>query len=111
MDAPWAARAARAAIEKERTIIGVALRGTGGSVNPGTTPFSATFASNCQAKSYGDAVAQNCMFNGQQGFCGNWWASYANTGQPLFPSEACVRDVRGGATMPWCRCMVGGGDC
>jgi hypothetical protein len=84
---------------------------TPGSVNPGTTPFSATFASNCQAKSYGDAVAQNCMFNGQQGFCGNWWASYANTGQPLFPSEACVRDVRGGATMPWCRCMVGGGDC
>lgn len=81
------------------------------SLNPGTTDFAATFASNCQAVKYDDALAQNCAFNGQQGFCGNWWASYANTGQPLFPNANCVKDVRGGATMPWCKCMVGGGDC
>ena len=40
-----------------------------GSVNPGTTDFAATFASNCQARTYDDAVAQECAFNGQQGFC------------------------------------------
>ena len=84
---------------------------TPGSVNPGTTPFAATFVSNCQAKRYDDAVSQNCAFNGQQGFCGNWWASYANTGQPLFPGEDCVKDVRGGTTMPWCKCMVTGEAC
>ena len=31
------------------------------------------------------------------------------TGQPLWPSESCERDVRNGVTMPWCKCMVGGG--
>ena len=42
---------------------------------------------------------------------GNWWASYSDTKQPLFPSEDCVKDVRGQATMPWCACMVGKGSC
>jgi len=42
---------------------------TPGSVNPGNTDFAATFTSNCQAKTYDDAQAQECEFNGQQGFC------------------------------------------
>jgi hypothetical protein len=81
------------------------------SVNPGNTTFGATFTSNCQASNYTAALAQECIFNGQQGFCGNWWRGMANTGQPLFPSANCTRDVRGGATMPWCACMVGRGQC
>ena len=74
--------------------------------NPGVTHYELK-------TTYAELQQQGCILDGQLqlGFCGNWWASYANTGQPLFPSEACVRDVRGGATMPWCRCMVGGGDC
>ena len=76
------------------------------SVNPGTTPYAGTFVSNCQATSYADARAQGCSFNGEQGFCGNWWASFSDTRQPLFPSAACERDVRGGVTMPWCRSVV-----
>jgi hypothetical protein len=44
-------------------------------------------------------------------FCGNWFAQMANTAQPLFPNASCTKDVRGGATMPWCTCMVGKGGC
>ena len=76
------------------------------SVNPGTTPYAGTFVSNCQATSYADARAQGCSFNGEQGFCGNWWASFSDTRQPLFPGAACERDVRGGVTMPWCKSVV-----
>ena len=76
------------------------------SVNPGTTPYAGTFVSNCQARTWGDALAQNCGFNGQQGFCGNWWAAMSNTGQPLYPSADCQRDVRGGKPMPWCKAVV-----
>jgi len=81
------------------------------SVNPGTTPYAGSFASNCQATNYNDAQQQECAFNGQQGFCGNWWSAMNNTGQPLFPNENCVKDVRGEITMPWCSCMVGKGNC
>ena len=81
------------------------------SVNPGTTPYGMTFTSNCQATSMSEAQAQGCAFNGQQGFCGNWFAGMADTRQPLFPSGDCARDTRGGATMPWCACMVGKGGC
>ena len=72
-----------------------------------------TFTPNCQATSYTQALAQNCIFNGQQGFCGNWFAQYADTKQPLFPSSRCqcVREMRGGVAMPWCNCMVNGKDC
>ena len=82
-----------------------------GSVNPGNSSFAMTFTPNCQARNYSAALAQQCIFNGQQGFCGNWFADMSNTRQPLFPSESCARDVRGGATMPWCACMVGKGAC
>jgi len=80
-------------------------------VNPCSTDYCYTFVSNCQATNWNDARSQNCGFNGQQGFCGNWWAQMANTGQPLFPNSGCVKDVRGGVTMPWCKCMVGLGNC
>lgn len=76
------------------------------SMNPGNTSFGASFTSNCQAKTVADARMQECGFNGDQGWCGNWWMELANTQQPLFPSESCERDVRGGATMPWCKSMV-----
>ena len=65
-----------------------------------------TFTSNCQARNVTQARAQQCGFNGDQGFCGNWFSLMADTGQPLFPSADCERDVRGGATMPWCRSIV-----
>jgi len=81
------------------------------SVNPCNTDYCYTFTSNCQANSWDDAHSQNCGFNGQQGFCGNWWQKMANTGQPLFPNSNCVKDVRGGKTMPWCDCMVAKGNC
>ena len=81
------------------------------SVNPAVSDYGYVFTSNCQATSWTDARAQNCGFNGQQGFCGNWWAAMANTNQPLYPNATCVHDVRGGKTMPWCKCMVGGGSC
>ena len=64
------------------------------------------FTSNCQARSVADARAQQCGFNGDQGFCGNVFASFADTGQPLFPGANCTRDVRGGVAMPWCKAMV-----
>lgn len=51
-----------------------------GSVNPGTTDFAATFASNCQARTYEDALAQECEFNGQQGFCVRWGRAAAGGG-------------------------------
>ena len=82
-----------------------------GSVNPGVTPYAMTFTPNCQATNYSAALQQNCIFNGQQGFCGNWMSRFANTHQPNFPKEDCVKDVRGGVEMPWCACMVGKGGC
>lgn len=81
------------------------------SVNPGTTPYSLSFTSNCQATNYTEALKQNCIFNGQQGFCGNWFSLMADTKQPLFPSSNCVKDTRGGVEMPWCECMVNGKNC
>jgi hypothetical protein len=78
------------------------------SVNPGTTPYAASFTSNCQATNISDARRQNCVFSAVQGFCGNWMAQMADTRQPLFPAQNCTRDVRGGRVMPWCACMVGG---
>ena len=39
------------------------------SVNPGNTSYGATFTSNCQARTFTEAQAQQCEFNGQQGFC------------------------------------------
>ena len=82
-----------------------------GSVNPGVTPYAMTFTPNCQASNYTAALQQNCIFNGQQGFCGNWMRGFADSGQPLFPNASCARDVRGGVAMPWCACMVGKGGC
>ena len=39
-------------------------------------------------------------------------AQMTDTRQPLVPNAQCVRDVRGGQTMPWCKCIVDGtGDC
>ena len=70
------------------------------------TGFCAVFTSNCQATNVTDARKQGCGFNGDQGWCGNIWASFADTKQPLFPNASCVRDVRGGDVMPWCREMV-----
>ena len=76
-------------------------------LNPATTPYGAVFTSNCQASTVEEARAQGCSFNAQQGFCSNWMAEMADTKQPLFPSESCERDTRGGVTMPWCKQMVG----
>ena len=77
-------------------------------VNPcDGTGFCVVFTSNCQALNVSDARAQGCGFNGDQGFCGNTFAGFANTEQPLVPNASCVRDVRGGKKMPWCREMVG----
>jgi hypothetical protein len=45
------------------------------------------------------------------GFCGNWFADFVDTKQPLYPSSDCEKDVRGGVRMPWCTCMVGKGGC
>ena len=81
------------------------------SVNPGNTSYAYSFTSNCQATNIDDARKQACVFSAVQGFCSNWWALFNATGQPLWPSEACERDVRNGVTMPWCKCMVGGGSC
>ena len=75
-------------------------------VNPCTGGFCLVFTSNCQARSVADARAQQCGFNGDQGFCGNVFAQMADTGQPLFPAEDCAKDVRGGVDMPWCKAMV-----
>lgn len=76
-------------------------------VNPCKEGYCLVFTSNCQAKSVGDARAQNCPFNGDQGWCGNWFDGFADTGQPLVPADDCKRDVRGGVEMPWCVEMVG----
>lgn len=81
------------------------------SVNPGNTSYGLAFTSNCQAKTVKDAQAFQCEFNGEQGFCGNVFAAYVNTGQPLFPNATCDKDVRGGTPMPWCKCMVNKGGC
>ena len=75
-------------------------------VNPCTDGYCVVFTSNCQATTADAARAQGCGFNGDQGFCGNWFARMADTKQPLLPSDDCTRDVRGGATMPWCAAMV-----
>lgn len=75
-------------------------------VNPCETGFCAVFTSQCQARTWEEADAQQCSFNRQQGFCGNWAADMANTGQPLFPGDDCERDTRGGKQMPWCKEMV-----
>lgn len=45
------------------------------------------------------------------GFCGNWFAEFVDTKQPLYPSSDCEKDVRGGVKMPWCACMVGREGC
>lgn len=76
-------------------------------MNPGNASFAATFTSNCQATNVADARAQGCGFNGDQGFCGNFFAGFADTRQPLYPSADCERDVRGGKTMPWCKAALG----
>jgi hypothetical protein len=75
-------------------------------VNPCTGGYCLVFTSNCQAANVTAAKAQGCAFNGDQGWCGNWFQRYADTGQPLVPSDDCKRDVRGGQTMPWCAEMV-----
>ena len=75
-------------------------------MNPGNASFAATFTSNCQAKNVTDAEKQGCGFNGDQGWCGNYFASFADTHQPLFPNASCTRDVKGGVEMPWCASMV-----
>ena len=79
------------------------------SVNPcaGDGDYCLVFTSNCQAANVSAARAQGCGFNGDQGFCGNTFRNFADTRQPLFPNASCVKDVRGGAEMPWCREMVG----
>jgi hypothetical protein len=78
------------------------------SVNPCVGDYCMTFTSNCQASNHRDAVAQECAApRPTDGFCGNWFASMADTGQPLYPNASCTRDVRGGVTMPWCEKMVG----
>lgn len=79
------------------------------SVNPCSGGYCAVFTSNCQASNVTDARAQGCGFNGDQGFCGNVWNDFADTKQPLFPNASCVKDVRGGAEMPWCVEMVNAG--
>jgi hypothetical protein len=81
---------------------------TPSSVNPCSGGFCAVFTSNCQARNVTDARAQGCGFNGDQGFCGNVWANFEDTKQPLFPKETCAKDVRGGKDMPWCLEMVNG---
>ena len=75
-------------------------------MNPCSGGYCAVFTSNCQAANVSAARAQGCGFNGDQGFCGNVWRSFADTNQPLFPNASCLRDVRGGAEMPWCVEMV-----
>jgi hypothetical protein len=75
-------------------------------VNPCDKGFCAVFTSNCQASNVTAAQAQGCGFNGNQGFCGNAFQSFADTGQPLYPNASCVKDVRGGVEMPWCAEMV-----
>eukprot|EP00666_Eupelagonemidae_sp_cell4sb_P009209 gene9209-3501_t len=70
-------------------------------------PRCAVFTSNCQATNATAARAQGCRWNGEQGFCGNWFAALADTKQPLVPSDSCERDVRGGPWGPWCKEMVG----
>ena len=68
--------------------------------------FACSVTSNCQATTAADARAQGCGFRPDSGFCGNWFAEFADTGQPLVPSSDCTRDERGGKEMPWCREMV-----
>ena len=75
-------------------------------VNPCRDGYCVVFTSNCQAENVSAARAQGCAFNGDQGFCGNWFSRFADTSQPLIPSEQCERDVRGGVKMPWCVQMV-----
>ena len=79
-------------------------------VNPCLTGYCVVFTSNCQATNVSAARAQGCVFNNEQGFCGNWFARFADTRQPLVPSETCERDVRGGVQMPWCVEMVPSAD-
>ncbi len=76
-------------------------------VNPCKEGYCFVFTSNCQATNWVDANAQNCGFNRDQGFCGNWMAELSDTKQPLFPGDNCTKDIRGGKTMPWCKEMVG----
>ncbi len=76
------------------------------SVNPCLEDYCLVFTSNCQAKTVAEARAQECGFNGDQGWCGNWMAQMSDTKQPLVPGGNCTRDVRGGVTMPWCVEMV-----
>ena len=77
-------------------------------MNPCTGGYCAVFTSNCQATTVAAARAQQCGFNGDQGFCGQYTTHFANTGQPLYPNNSCVKDVRGGVEMPWCVEMVHG---
>ena len=77
------------------------------SANPCKGEYCVVFTSNCQAKDAAEASAQGCAYNGDQGFCGNWMARLVDTKQPLVPSDACEKDVRGGKEMPWCKAMVG----
>ena len=75
-------------------------------VNPCLAGYCVVFISTCQATNVSAARAQRCAFNAEQGFCGNSFAGFADTRQPLVPSVACERDVRGGVQMPWCVEMV-----
>ena len=75
--------------------------------NPCKGEYCVVFTSNCQATDAAEASAQGCAYNGDQGFCGNWMARLVDTKQPLVPSDACEKDVRGGKKMPWCKAMVG----
>ena len=75
-------------------------------VNPCTGGYCLVFTSNCQAANVTEAKAQGCGFNRNQGWCGNWFHRFEDTGQPLVPSSDCERDVRGGEPMPWCAEMV-----
>eukprot|EP00041_Stephanoeca_diplocostata_P015178 m.288066 g.288066 ORF g.288066 m.288066 type:complete len:506 (-) comp19954_c0_seq4:193-1710(-) len=76
------------------------------SVNPCREDYCVVFTSNCQAHNVTSARTQECGFNGDQGFCGNWMQQLSDTEQPCVPSDDCIHDVRGGVTMPWCKEMV-----
>ena len=82
---------------------------TPAAVNPCTNGYCLVFTSNCQADNVTAAKAQGCAFNGDQGWCGDWFGRFADTKQPLVPSANCKRDVRGGQAMPWCEEMVKAG--
>ena len=76
------------------------------SVNPCLGEYCLVFTSNCQATDRVAAVQQGCVWRPADGWCGNWFAEMADTGQPLVPGPDCTLDERGGKQMPWCIEMV-----